>query len=185
MSTIEVNKITPISGGTTVTLGNSGDTFNLASGATAGFGKIGQVVQHLQTAVFTLSAQNTWTDITGYTASITPTATTSKILVRVFGGVNHSTASSELYRLKLLRGSTAIGVVNSDNANNFHFWSGYGNSNTPFNFGCEVLDTPASTSSQTYKLQAYDTGSGTNVYVGGFGNAYNTLTGITLMEVLA
>ena len=32
MSTIEVNKITPISGGTTVTLGNSGDTFNLASG---------------------------------------------------------------------------------------------------------------------------------------------------------
>jgi hypothetical protein len=145
-------------------------------------GKVGQVVQHLQTAVFTLSAQNTWTDITGYTASITPTATSSKILVRVFGGVNHSTASSELYRIKLLRGSTAIGVVN-DSTN--HFWQGYGNSNTPYNFGCEILDTPSSTSSQTYKLQVYDTGSGTNVYIGGYSNAYNTLTGITLTEILA
>ena len=153
-------------------------------GTTFPVGKVGQVVQHLQTAVFTLSAQNTWTDITGYTASITPTATTSKILVRVFGGVNHSTNSSELYRLKLLRGSTAIGVVNDDNANNFHFWSGYGNSNTPFNFSAEVLDSPSSTSSQTYKLQAYDSGSGTNVYIGGFGKAYNTLTGITLTEIL-
>ena len=145
-------------------------------------GKVGQVVQHLQTAVFTLSAQNTWTDITRYTASITPTATSSKILVRVFGGVNHSTASSELYRIKLLRGSTAIGVVN-DSTN--HFWQGYGNSKTPYNFGCEILDTPSSTSSQTYKLQVYDTGSGTNVYIGGYSNAYNTLTGITLTEILA
>ena len=150
-------------------------------GSTFPIGKIGQVVQHLQTDVFQLSAQNTWTDITGYTASITPTATTSKILVRVFGGVNHSTASSELYRIKLLRGSTAIGVVNDTHD---YFWSGYGNSNTPFNFGCEILDTPASTSTQTYKLQAYDTGSGTHVYIGGFGNAYNTLTGITLTEIL-
>jgi|TARA_R100000149_G_scaffold62978_1_gene33627 hypothetical protein len=184
MSTLKVSTISPL--GTdatkTITLGESAGTLAIASGAkTSGFGKIGQVVQHLQTAVFTLSAQNTWTDITGYTASITPTTTSSKILVRVFGGVNHSTASSELYRLKLLRGSTAIGVVNDTHD---HFWSGYGNSNTPYNFGCEILDTPASTSSQTYKLQAYDTGSGTNVYIGGFGNAYNTLTGITLTEIL-
>ena len=180
VSQLKVNEIVQQSG-SNLTLGGSGDNIVLGSGATTSFGKVGQVVQHLQTAVFTLSAQNTYTDVTGFTASITPTTTSSKILVRVFGGVNHSTASSELYRLKLLRGSTAIGVVNDTHD---HFWSGYGNSNTPYNFGCEILDTPASTSSQTYKLQAYDSGSGTNVYIGGFGNAYNTLTGITLTEIL-
>ena len=34
MSTIEVNKITPVSGGTTVQIGESGDTINIPSGAT-------------------------------------------------------------------------------------------------------------------------------------------------------
>jgi len=34
MSTIEVNKIAPVSGGTTVTMGDSGDTFTVTSGAT-------------------------------------------------------------------------------------------------------------------------------------------------------
>ena len=34
MSTIEVNKIAPVSGGTAVTLGDSGDTFTVTSGAT-------------------------------------------------------------------------------------------------------------------------------------------------------
>ena len=32
MSTIEVNKITPVSGGTAITLGDSGDTFTIPSG---------------------------------------------------------------------------------------------------------------------------------------------------------
>ena len=34
MSTIEVNKIAPVSGGTAVTMGDSGDTFTVTSGAT-------------------------------------------------------------------------------------------------------------------------------------------------------
>ena len=34
MSTIEVNKITPVDGGTNVTLGDSGDTFTIPSGVT-------------------------------------------------------------------------------------------------------------------------------------------------------
>jgi hypothetical protein len=34
MSTLEVNKITPVSGGTNVTLGDSGDTFTIPSGVT-------------------------------------------------------------------------------------------------------------------------------------------------------
>ena len=34
MSTLEVNKITPVSGGTSITLGDSGDTFTIPSGVT-------------------------------------------------------------------------------------------------------------------------------------------------------
>ena len=34
MSTIEVNKITPVSGGTAIQLGESGDTITIPSGAT-------------------------------------------------------------------------------------------------------------------------------------------------------
>jgi len=81
MSTLEVNKITPISGGTTVTLGDSGDTFNLASGATAGFGKIGQIV----TATTSTEVSNTSTSYAdvGLSASITPTSTSSKVFVIV------------------------------------------------------------------------------------------------------
>jgi hypothetical protein len=43
MGTIFVDNLEPQSG-TSLTLGASGDAINLATGATAGFGKIGQVL---------------------------------------------------------------------------------------------------------------------------------------------
>ena len=86
MSTLEVNKMTPQSG-TTITLGNSGDTFTLPSGVTltnngtaSGFGKIGQVLQGTKTDRFSLSASG-WNQVTGLDVSITPSSTSSKVLV--------------------------------------------------------------------------------------------------------
>ena len=64
MSTIEVNKITPVDGGTNVTLGDSGDTFTIPSGVTmtnngssSGFG-----------ASLTGSTNNTVVTVTGVNA---------------------------------------------------------------------------------------------------------------------
>ena len=64
MSTIEVNKIAPVSGGTNVTLGDSGDTFTIPSGVTmtnngtsSGFG-----------ATLTGSTDNTVVTVTGANA---------------------------------------------------------------------------------------------------------------------
>ena len=64
MSTIEVNKITPVSGGTTVQVGESGDTINIPAGATianagtsTGFG-----------ATLTGSTNNTVVTVTGANA---------------------------------------------------------------------------------------------------------------------
>ena len=74
MGTIFVDKLDPQSG-TTLTLGSSGDTVTLTSGAkTSGFGKVGQVVQTTKTDIFS-STSTSFTDVTGVTANITPSAT--------------------------------------------------------------------------------------------------------------
>jgi len=89
MSEIKVNKISPATS-TDITLGDSGDTFTVPSGATivnsgtatgfGGGGKILQVVQ-LQMTGYLTTTSTSEVDMTGYTKAITPTAASSKILV--------------------------------------------------------------------------------------------------------
>ena len=59
-------------------LGNSGDTFNLASGATAGFEKFYRLFQILMQVV-KLQPHQAMTD--AISQAITPAATSSKVLV--------------------------------------------------------------------------------------------------------
>ena len=93
MSEIKVNKISPATS-TDITLGDSGDTFTVPSGATIvnsgtatgfGGGKIQQVVQTYKTDVFSASGSGlgTWADVTGMSCAITPTKASSKIMVAV------------------------------------------------------------------------------------------------------
>ena len=63
----------------TITIGKSGDTVNLASGATAGFGKVLQVVQATTTTEVT-STTATYIDA-GLSLSITPSSTSNKIMI--------------------------------------------------------------------------------------------------------
>ena len=174
MGTIFVDKLDPQSG-TTLTLGSSGDTVTLTSGAkTSGFGKVGQVVQTTKTDIFS-STSTSFTDVTGVTANITPSTTSSKILVTLNGSANSSQASTQIYRLKLLRGTTSIGLSGQ-------VFESYGVSNAPQSFTTILLDEPRSTSEQTYKLQVVV--SGDTVYIGGYGNAVEAPTTLTLMEIL-
>ena len=88
MSTLETNLVQP-STGTTLTLGASGDTVDVPSGATLDVtgatvsglttGKVLQVVQ----GVTTTNTQITSTSFadTSLTANITPSSTSSKILI--------------------------------------------------------------------------------------------------------
>jgi len=142
---------------------------------TSGFGKIGQIVQTTKTDLFSTTSTS-FVDVTGVTASITPTATSSKIYVILNGHANSSQASTQIYRLKLLRGSTSIGLSGQ-------VFESYGVSNAPQTFSTFLLDEPSSTSSVTYKLQCLV--SGDTCYIGGFGNAVEAPTTLTLMEVLA
>jgi hypothetical protein len=93
------------------------------------------------------TSANTWSD-TGLTASITPSTTSSKILVILSqNGLLKSPVASTYANFQLLRNSTALanfGYV--DLYNNGAYYMG-GNSNFQY------LDSPSTTSSVSYKTQ--------------------------------
>ena len=116
--------------------------------APAGGGKVLQVVgANTSTAVSTGTVG--FID-TGLTATITPTANTSKILVLVAqnGSGRGTPGNTSGPSYKLLRGSTDLMIMNG------HY--GYTNTNLLF-FGGSIsatyLDSPATTSATTYKTQ--------------------------------
>ena len=161
--------------------------------ASAGGGKIGQVVQGTKTDTATLSSG--FAD-TGLTASITPSATSSKVLImcQITGtAINSGGSTIEAY-LRLLRGSTAISQGDSASSRTLTTTGiGGARGGDDSNNGSIIfLDSPSSTSETTYKVQATDrdTGGGTFYLNRGStdGDASNKSRGtsnIILMEVLA
>jgi hypothetical protein len=137
-------------------------TSSLAAAAT---GKVLQVVSTTKTDVFTAAAADTWHDVTGLTATITPSATSSKILVsgHVMGCSQDASATKRFFVL-LLRGSTVIGEGDASSSrlqvhDSSFSANGANNATVPVHF----LDSPSSTSSLTYKIQVRDDTSGVRV----------------------
>jgi hypothetical protein len=97
----------------------------------------------------TTNSTTTYAD-TGLSASITPTSSSSKILVLVTiaGCQKTSGSSSNGLDLKLLRGSTDLITFTR-----FGGWTGTALNLTFGNNSTEYLDSPATTSSTTYKVQ--------------------------------
>lgn len=181
MSKVEVDTLAPATG-TTITIGESGDTVALGSGATAsgfGGGKINQVINStFSTTVFTSSS--TFSDL-GLSGSITPTSTSSKILVTVhIQGVGKQT-NNTAGEFKLLRGSTDIHPINALVGS-----TGSTAENYTGSVSTTYLDSPSSTSALTYKIQYRSTANSSAV---GVNNWWSTSGGsvstITLIEVLA
>jgi hypothetical protein len=159
MSELKVNKVTPRSG-TTVTLGDSGDTITVPSGATitnsgtaTGFGKVLQVVQTVKSDTFTTTA-TTATDITGFSASITPSSASNKILVLVNLMSSSGTGMITGSHL-LLRGATIIagGDAAGTRATGFCSTGPWDGNWQGINGNAVYLDSPNTTSSTTYKIQ--------------------------------
>ena len=158
MSKIEVDAIEPQSG-TTLTIGASGDTITIPSGATltnsgtaTGFGKVLQVVSTAKTDTFTSATFNTWTDITGLNVSITPSSASNKIYV--IANVNGYAGNNS--HIKLVRDSTDICVGASagsrKQASSGSARDGSGD-DIINNNSLDFLDSPNTTSSVTYKIQ--------------------------------
>jgi len=158
-------------------------------------GKIGQVVQTVKTDTFSTSSSS-FTAITGLAVSITPIATSSKILIKTvisYGG------DANVYGFaKILRGSTDILVGDAGSASQIRctfpmvtldgdaagevFKAHVSNS--------EFLDSPSSTSELTYSVHV-STYITKNIFINresndanaGYNGRYTST--ITAMEILA
>ena len=141
--------------------------------------KAGNVIQvvNVTYATYGSTTSTSYAD-TGLTASITPSSSSSKVLVIVsLSGVGKS-GSNTSAKYQLVRGSTAI--LGIDNGVGFTNTTGFGISSATANY----LDSPSTTSSTTYKVQYGIDVSGGTVYINYNQNNISTST-ITLMEIAA
>ena len=152
-------------------------------------GKLAQVVSTIKSDTFTM-ASATYTDVTGLSVSITPTATTSKILVTYWITGSQDNAVTMAYS-QLVRNSTAIAVGDAAGSRVQATTNWYANGiYTVLSTGVTYLDSPSTTSATTYKVQVRNEAGGT-VYVNRSSNDNNGVSGprtvstITAMEILA
>jgi len=147
-------------------------------------GSVLQVVSTLKNDTFSTTSTS-FVDITGFSLSITPTSASSKILILVSAWLG--VASSSRTGVRLMRDSTAIGVGTGGTYNvsgyNADWASGAGDA-----LNCtsvSFLDSPATTSAITYKVQQFTT-TGT-AYFNRRGNDTTFVTGstITALEIAA
>jgi hypothetical protein len=145
-----------------------------ASGAWAPAGTVIQVVNAIQSSG-TSTTSGTFID-SGLSASITPTSATSKILVIITQCIYSGGTTSVAAATQLLRGSTVLLVEG------YSFYVGDNFYRSSFNY----LDSPATTSSTTYKTQfRKNTGGGTAVVYSYGDGGGQTNSSITLMEIAA
>jgi hypothetical protein len=111
-----------------------------------------QVVSTAKTDTFSTTSTS-FTDITGLSATITPSSTSSLVLIVVSmsGG---STATGLFANTALLRGATQIALGDAAGTRNRAFSSAYTTDTALIqNLGGVFLDSPATTSATTYKMQ--------------------------------
>lgn len=148
-------------------------------------GKVLQVV-FADYATETVVASTTYTDV-GLSATITPSSTSSKILIlgNIAGWVSRS-STNQGYAVRLVRGTTTI---YTPDGSSYNFHSGYiqATGATAVELATRAyvsyLDSPSSTSALTYKFQGRcntTANSGQVVFQLG---ASNTFSSVILMEI--
>ncbi len=140
-------------------------------------GKIGQVVNAIDSTVETFTS-NSFT-AASCTASITPSATSSKILVLYNAPCLMSGTANSYAEMRLFRDTTELRIFTDIGA-----YNGAAQVATQ-TYHYDYLDSPSSTSSLTYSVKYAEHGSSTlniNNSSGGGGAGSSTMT---LLEVLA
>ena len=165
MSTLELKELSHPSG--EVIKIASGKTLDLKSQGTTTLptGSVLQVVSTTKTDVFNTTSTS-FIDVTGLSASITPSSTSSKILVTVF--FNLAISSGYMAMALLRRDSTAIclGDASASRQRATAIHKGITNNNVSEFLSVTFLDSPSTTSATVYKLQIKSENSGHNVYMG-------------------
>ena len=133
--------------------------------------KIANFQEDTSTSESGSSAIDTWTD-TDLSLTITPTSTSSKVLVSCFSSFMLMIASEgqAFGRVRILR---TVGGSDTSVAENHRGYGGEDdNDNAAFGVGIMRIDSPATTSAITYKVQMYLNSQGEGDYMTFNWNAY-------------
>jgi hypothetical protein len=154
MSTLFVNNLNTASG-TTITVPTGKKLVVTDVGGLAVPGTVVQVIQSVNNTVETFSTTETWTDISNMSVTITPTSTSSKIMIDY---TIHNSSSDATTTHRIVRGSTAIGLGSASGSRQLatsrtgRMEAGDENHiNGPTTM--KYIDSPSTTSATTYKLQ--------------------------------
>lgn len=145
-----------------------------------------QVKQTVLSARQTYSSVTVWTDISGLSVDIAPKFSTSKIMVDVM--VHAAISGSTSINFRVLRNGTPVGIGNTGNTGQASFRLETSNPSWADNAFYRYLDSPGTTSNQTYKVQVLPYYDGRNVtinnsYNGGAGDDYTVISTITVTEI--
>jgi hypothetical protein len=156
---------------------------DIASGSiTAAKMAAGAVVQVVQGtfANFITSSSSTYAD-TGLTATITPSSSSNKILAfSTILGTGKNTGNTKI-GLRLLRDSTVISVFSTETGRSVDYGA-----NVQVDVGTISsinLDSPATTSAITYKIQLASITGVAQVFINNFGTGPTLGSTLTLMEI--
>jgi hypothetical protein len=170
--------LTTYTAGQVLTASSLNANFSFAAGNSG----VIQVVSTFKDDTF-ITTSNTFVDVTGMSVSITPTSASNKVFVLAslqFGG-----AGGTQRGLRLMRDATAI-ALGAAAGGRTQAW--YGHGDTPAggldNVVVAFLDSPATTSATTYKIQ-FQTNDSNNTTLNRNGSLtmYNSASTITVMEV--
>ena len=171
------------------TLDLTGKTVTLPSGTG---GKVLQVVSTTKTDVFSTTS-STYVPVTGLSVSITPSSTSSKIFL-IFTGYGSNTGAGTRYVFLMRRNST--GILRATGTSNRTDPSVGGTTASSPGSGdisamvVSGLDTPSTTSSVTYSIDAAAIDGGTLLLNRTYGDQdvpslFRTVSTITAMEIAA
>ena len=155
-------------------------------------GGVLQVVTTILTSVVSTGIANnsTFYNISGFSVSITPSSTSSRILVMV-EGVGSSTGYSQLFALQLLRNGTVVGAGSGSGyrSSSVGTQRASADTNSANNFSWHYVDSPATTSAITYQIAVTNESSSTfNLNTTGgnvSGQIYSAISAsnITVLEI--
>lgn len=166
----------------------NGTAWRYIASTTSTNGAVLQIQSVIKTDTFSMTS-TTFADVTGLSVSITPKSTTSKIFVMAAVSGTGQLSSTNFFG-RLMRDSTAIAVADAASSRTQSTIAARDQDNgsvMPVMF----LDSPATVSSVTYKIQVRSQGSGSAIYINRTGpdadsaTTARTVSSITVFEVSA